>query len=143
YSATASGIGAATNTCIGGQTVTGGAVPTCGKQIPGSPKWMNKTVATLTLEPFELQLTGDYVGKRFATYANDTSVPAYFLASARIAARVPAGVLPLKKAELSLNVTNLTDKQGWSTISVGSATNSFSAYPIPPRQWFLTLSAGF
>lgn len=143
YSATASGIGAATNTCIGGQTVTGGVVPTCGKQIPGSPKWMNKTVATLTLEPFELQLTGDYVGKRFATYANDTSVPSYFLASARIAARVPAGVLPLKKAEISLNVTNLSDKQGWSSISVGSATNSFSAYPIPPRQWFLTLSAGF
>ena len=143
YSSTASGIGAATGTCIGGLVVTGGVVPTCGKQIPGSPKWMNKTVATLTLDPIELQLTGDYVGKRFATYANDTSVPSYFLASARIAARVPDGILPLKKAEVSLNVTNLTDKQGWSTISVGSATNSYSAYPIPPRQWFLTVSAGF
>ena len=30
-----------------------------------------------------------------------------------------------------------------ATISVGSATNSYSAYPIAPRQWFLTLSAGF
>lgn len=143
YSSTASGVGAATGTCIGGAVVTGGVVPTCGKQVPGSPKWMNKTVATLTLDPFEVQLVGDYVGKRFATYANDTSVPSYFLVSGRVSAHVPEGVLPLKKAEVSLNVTNLTDKQGWSTLSVGSATNSYSAYPIAPRQWFLTLSAAF
>ena len=143
YSSTASGIGAATGTCIGGAAVTGGVVPTCGKQVPGSPKWMNKTVATLSLDPVEFQLIGDYVGERFATYVNDTAVPSYFLTSLRVSARVPAGVLPLKKAEVSLNVTNLADKTGWSTVSVGSATNSFSAYPIAPRQWFLTLSAGF
>ena len=118
-------------------------MPTCGKQVPGSPKWMNKTVATLSLDPVEFQLIGDYVGERFATYVNDTAVPSYFLTSLRVSARVPAGVLPLKKAEVSLNVTNLADKTGWSTVSVGSATNSFSAYPIAPRQWFLTLSAGF
>ncbi|HEY6869956.1 MAG TPA: TonB-dependent receptor, partial [Novosphingobium sp.] len=153
YSATASGIGAATGTCIGGATVQNvvlpgqatavPVVPTCGKQVPGSPKWMNKTVATLTLDPLEFQLTGDFVGRRFATYANDTSVRSYFLVGARVAAKMPDGVLPLKKAELSLNVTNLTDKQGWSTISVGSATNSYSAYPIAPRQFFVTLSAAF
>lgn len=143
YSSTASGIGAATGTCIGGLTVQSGVVPTCGKQIPGSPKWMNKTVATLTVDPFEIQLIGDYVGKRFATYANDAQVASYFLTSARISARIPENVLPLKKAEISLNVTNLTDETGLSTISVGSATNSYSAYPIPPRQWFVTVSAGF
>lgn len=142
YSATAAGIGAATGTCIGGFAVVGGVVPTCGKQVPGSPKLMNKTVATLDVGPFELQGIGDFVGKRFATYTNDTSVPGYFLVSARIAMRLEQWV-PLRKAELSLNVTNVGDIKGWSTISIGSATNSFSAYPIPPRQWFLTLSAGF
>jgi hypothetical protein len=30
--------------------------------------------------------------------------------------------------------------QNWS---IGSATNSYSAYPIAPRQWFLTLSAAY
>ena len=142
YTSTASGIGAATGTCIGGVTVTAGVVPTCGKQIPGSPKWMNKTVATLALDPVELQLIGDYVGERFATYTNDTSVPSYFLTSLRLSSRIPESLLPLKKAEVSLNVTNLANKTGWSTLSIGSATNSFSAYPIAPRQWFLTLSAG-
>ena len=142
YTSTASGIGAATGTCIGGYAVVSGVVPTCGKQIPGSPKWMNKTVATLDVGPFEAQLIGDYVGDRYATYANDTLVKSYFLASARIAAKIPQSILPLQKAELSLNVTNLADSTGWSTISVGSATNSYSVYPIAPRQWFLTLSVG-
>jgi len=143
YTSTASGIGAATGSCIGGLAVTGGVVPTCGKQIPGSPKWMNKTVATLNVGPFEAQMIGDYVGKRYATYVNDTSVPSYFQTSLRIAAAVPADWLHLRKAEIALNVTNLFEEKGWSTVSVGSAANSYSAYPIPPRQWFLTFSVGF
>ena len=49
----------------------------------------------------------------------------------------------LRKAEIALNVTNLGDRKGWSTVAIGSATNSYSAYPIAPRQWFLTLSAAY
>jgi iron complex outermembrane receptor protein len=143
YSSSASGIGASTGTCIGGQTVVNAVVPTCGKQVPGSPKWMNKTVATLSVGQFEAQVTGDYVGSRYATFTNDTSVPSYFMTSLRLSARLPEAMGALKKGEISLNVTNLADITGWSTVSVGSATNSYSAYPIAPRQWFLTFSAGF
>lgn len=141
YTSTATGIGGATGSCIGGFVVVGGVVPTCGKQVPGSPELMNKTVATLNLGPFEAQLVGDFVGKRFATFTNDASVPDYFLASGRIALQLNQWV-PLREAELSLNVTNLGDIKGWSSLSIGSATNSYSAYPIPPRQWFVTLKAG-
>lgn len=143
YTSTALGIGAASDTCIGGFLVTGGIVPTCGKQLPGTPKWMNKTVATLRVGPIEAQAIGDYVGRRFATFSNDASVGSFFLVSARLAARVPEGVLPLRRAELALNVTNLTKETGISTLSIGSATNNYSGYPIPPRQWFLTLSAAY
>ena len=143
YTSAATGIGAATGTCIGGLVVVGGVVPTCGKQIPGSPKWMNKTVASLNVGPFDAQLIGDYVGKRYATYANDTSVDSYFLGSLRIGADVPVDWAHLRKANIALNVTNLFDKKGWSTLSIGSATNGYSAYPIAPRQWFVTLSLGF
>ena len=143
YTSTASGIGAATGTCIGGLAVVNGVVPTCGKQIPGSPKWMNKSVATLNVGPFEAQLVGDYVGKRYATYVNDTNIGSYFLTSLRIGADLPADWLRLHKANIALNVTNLFQEKGWSTISVGSATNSYSVYPIAPRQWFLTFSVGF
>jgi len=88
-------------------------------------------------------LTGDYVGKRFATFSNDASVGSYFLAAARIAFKLPETFTQGHKAEISLNVTNLSDVTGASTVSVGSATNSYSAYPIPPRQWFLTFATGF
>jgi hypothetical protein len=118
-------------------------VPTCGKQLPGTPKWMNKTVATASFRPFEAQVIGDYVGRRFATFSNDVSVKSYFLASLRVAMKVTDDIGPLRKAEVALNVTNLTKERGASTLSIGSATNSWSAYPIPPRQWFVTLSAAY
>ena len=143
YTSTASGIGAASGTCIGGFVVVNGVVPTCGKQTPGSPKWLNKTVATLDLGPVEAQVIGDYVGRRFATFTNDTHVPSYFLTSLRVALRLPADVVRLTKADLALNVTNLGNVHGWSTVSIGSATNSYSAYPIAPRQFFVTLSGAF
>ena len=143
YTSAATGIGAATGSCIGGYIVTGGVVPTCGKQLPGTPKWMNKTVATVSSGLFEAQVIGDFVGRRFSTFTNDASIKSYFLTSLRLAARLPEDTLPVRKAELALNVTNLADKKGWSTLSVGSATNSYSAYPIAPRQWFLTLSAAY
>ena len=143
YTSAATGIGGATGSCIGGYLVVGGVVPTCGKQLPGTPKWMNKTVATFAVGPFETQLIGDYVGRRFSTFTNDASVKSYFLTSLRIAARLPDGTLPLRKVELSLNVTNLTDEKGVSTLSIGSATNGYSAYPIAPRQFFVTLSAAY
>ncbi|MEI6486945.1 MAG: TonB-dependent receptor plug domain-containing protein [Sphingomonadales bacterium] len=144
YTSTAiAGIGAASPTCIGGFLVTGGVVPTCGKQLPGMPKWMNKTVATLTVDRLDVQLIGDYVGSRFATFSNDASVSSYFLASLRVGAKLPAEMLKLRSLDVAINVTNLFDDRGVSTLSVGSATNSYSGYPIPPRQWFLTLSAGF
>ncbi|MEP6784358.1 MAG: TonB-dependent receptor plug domain-containing protein [Sphingomonadales bacterium] len=143
YTSTATGIGSASPTCNGGFVVTGGIVPTCGKQLPGTAKWMNKTVATLSLGMFEAQLSGDYVGSRFATFTNDTSVGSYFLTSARLAVALPTEVTGVRKAELSLNVTNLGDIQGVSSLSIGSAVNSYSAYPIAPRQFFVTFAAGF
>ncbi|HKX80486.1 MAG TPA: TonB-dependent receptor [Novosphingobium sp.] len=135
--------GTATGTRIGGFTVVGGVVPTGGKQVPGSPQWLNKTVATLNFAPFEAQLLGDYIGKRYATYTNDASVPSIFLLSGRVAVDLPAEKLGLANAELSLNVTNIADKKGWLSVVVGSATNTYNVYPIPPRQWFGTLKLRF
>jgi outer membrane receptor protein involved in Fe transport len=100
-------------------------------------------VLTVSAGPIETQIIGDMVGRRYATFSNDADVGGFFLASLRVAAKVPEGAIPLKKAEVALNVTNLFRERGVSTLSVGSATNSYSAYPIAPRQWFLTLSAAY
>ncbi|WDF71697.1 TonB-dependent receptor [Novosphingobium sp. KACC 22771] len=134
--------GAATGTQIGGFATVAGVVPTGGKQIPGSPNWMNKTMLTANYAGAEVQLIGDYIGRRYATYTNDASIPSLFLASARIAYQLPAGLVHAKKAELSLNVTNLFDKKGWLQVSSFNNAGSYAAYPVAPRQFFVTLAVG-
>ena len=119
-------------------------VATAGKKVPGSPSWLNKTVATLNLGPINVQAIGDYVGKRYATYTNDQSVPSYFLASARIGYTIPMSPTGfVQKAEISVNVTNLTKETGTSTVAIGSASGTYNTFPIAPRQWFATLAVGF
>jgi len=118
-------------------------IPTSGKKVPGSPDWLNKTVATVNVDPFELQLVGDYLGKRYATFTNDLSVKGYFTMSGRIAVDVPLGVSAIKKLTLSMNVTNITNKKAASTLSVGQPTATYNFFPLAPRQWFGTAAIRF
>jgi hypothetical protein len=119
-------------------------VPTAGKAVPGSPEWMNKTVATLTVADTEFQLIGDYVGKRYATYTNDLSVPSYFLMSLGVSGKLPflnGGLI--KNARYRVNITNLADREGSLNVVVGAASGTYNTFPIAPRQGFLTLMADF
>ncbi len=119
-------------------------VPTAGKKVPGSPDWLNKTIATANFGIVDLQLAGDYTGKRYATYTNDLSVPGFFTLSGRIGVDVPlSGVTFVKALNVSLNVTNITDKQAVSTLSIGAASGTFNAFPLAPRQFFGTIGAKF
>ncbi|MES2115782.1 MAG: TonB-dependent receptor plug domain-containing protein [Pseudomonadota bacterium] len=119
-------------------------VPTAGKSVPGSPEWMNKFVATATVADTEFQLIGDYVGKRYATYTNDLSVPSYFLLSLGMSGKLPFlnGSL-LKNARYRVNVSNLLDRSGSLNVVVGAADKTYNTFPIPPRQAFLTVMADF
>ncbi len=119
-------------------------VLTKGRKVPGSPAWLNKTVATLSVAPFDVQLIGDYLGKRYATFTNDLSVGGYFTLSGRIGFDVPLSQgFVAKKMTLSLNVTNITDKKAESTLSVGAASGTYNFFPLAPRQVFATVSVGF
>ena len=119
-------------------------VRTADKAVPGSPEWMNKTVATLTLADTEFQLIGDYVGKRYATYTNDLAVPSYFLMSLGVSGKLPflnGGLI--KNARYRVNITNLADREGSLNVVVGAASGTYNTFPIAPRQGFLTLMADF
>ncbi|UAJ09268.1 TonB-dependent receptor [Polymorphobacter megasporae] len=119
-------------------------VPTAGKKVPGSPDWLNKTVVSANYGGVDVQVIGDYLGRRFATYTNDLSVPAYFTASARVAYTLPLSPsFPVHNATISVNITNLTDKKAASTLSIGAANGTYNAFPLPPRQVFGTLAFGF
>jgi iron complex outermembrane receptor protein len=49
----------------------------------------------------------------------------------------------VKSSQVSVNVTNLTNKKGVSTVVVTSASGGYQAFPIAPRMVFVTLQAGF
>ncbi|MHB8283792.1 MAG: TonB-dependent receptor [Caulobacteraceae bacterium] len=119
-------------------------VDTAGKAVPASPNWLNKLVASTNFGPFEAQIFGDYVGKRYATYTNDLAVPSYFQLNLEASYQVPVPAdYRLKDTMVRLNVTNLTNTKGVSTVVVGAASGTYNTYPIAPIMVFLTLSAGF
>ncbi|WP_373988397.1 TonB-dependent receptor [Duganella sp. BuS-21] len=115
---------------------------TSGKKVPGSPEWMDKFAATLTVADTEFQLSGDYVGKRYATFTNDLSVKSYFLTNLGVSGKLPflnGGWI--KNARYRLNVTNLGDRKGDLNVVVGAASGTYNTFPIAPRQGFLTFMA--
>jgi hypothetical protein len=117
-------------------------VHTKGKWVLDSPDWLNKTVASFNYGPFEGQLIGDYVGRRYATYLNDLRANPYFTLELETSWRFPA-VAFLKAPKVSLNVTNLTSVKGVSSFGNTNVSGSYTAFPIAPVQGFLTLSSTF
>jgi hypothetical protein len=119
-------------------------VATASKAVPGSPEWMNKFVATLSVADTEFQLIGDHVGKRYATYTNDLDVPSYFLMSLGVSGKLPfLNSSWVKNARYRLNVSNLANRAGSLNVVVGAASGTYNTFPIAPRQGFLTLMADF
>jgi hypothetical protein len=118
-------------------------VPTAGKSVPGSPEWMNKFVGTATFGDIEVQLTGDYVGKRYATYTNDLSIPGYFQMGLNVSGKVPLPSGFIKNARWNLNVTNLLNREGVLQLASIAASGTYATYPIAPRMGFLTLKGDF
>jgi hypothetical protein len=117
-------------------------VPTAGKTVPNTPEWMNKFVATVRPgADIEIQLQGDYVGKRYATYTNDLQVGSYFLLGLNVSGKVPLASTLLKNMRWSVNLTNLANRKGVLQPNVGQASGSYATYPIPPRMGFFTLKA--
>jgi len=119
-------------------------VHTAGKAVPASPDWMNKLIVSANYSHWDMQLSGDYVGKRYATYTNDLSVKGYVLTGLEAGYRfnLPAGA-PLRYARLSLNVTNLGNIKTTSTLVVGAASGTYNTYPMAPRMGFVTLTTKF
>lgn len=119
-------------------------VATGGKWVPLTPDWLNKTILSATYGPFQAQLSGDYIGRRYVTYLNDLSVKPTFMMGLQASYQFDTANLQwVKGLKLSANVTNLGDIKGVSTAVVTSNSGGYQAYPIPPRMFFVTLDATF
>ncbi len=126
-------------TCGAGKTVA-----TSGETVAGDPKWTDKIVLSGNFGPWEAQITGDYIGKRYATYTNDQSVGSTFVMGLEAAYTMKQAFWDNepRAIKFSLNITNLNDEKGWSTFTP-AASGNFSAYPVAPRMFFGTVSATF
>jgi outer membrane receptor protein involved in Fe transport len=119
-------------------------VPIAGKNVPGEPQWSDKIILSTHYGPFEAQISGDYLGKRYASYLNDQQVKSTFLTGLEASYRFDTlPVTWLRTAKISANITNLTQEKGVSTVVITSASGGYQAYPIAPRMLFLTLQATF
>jgi len=119
-------------------------VPIAGKQVPITPDWLNKFIASTQWGNFEAQVSGDYVGRRYATYLNDLAIGGQFQLGVEASYTFDdIGIDEIKKFKISGNILNLTDTTGISTINVpGSpASGGYSAYPLSPRMFFVTVGA--
>ncbi|MES2300163.1 MAG: TonB-dependent receptor [Pseudomonadota bacterium] len=118
-----------------------------GKQVVDTPKTMFNTELSYESGPWFGRANVKYTDQRYFTYTNDGVVPAYTVAN--LAAGYKLGNLSIfKNVTLQVNVTNLMDKQYFSTVG----SNGFSASDPDgsgnptlqtgsPRQIFFSISA--
>ena len=113
-----------------------------GRNVAGQPDWTEKFVATTNWGNFYGQFIGDVMGKRYTTYTNDlwASPTAQFSMNAGYTIH---GIPHIPALRVQGNITNLTNTRGWSTVSTTQTSGQFTAYPIAPRMYFLTLSANW
>ena len=129
------------STVSGGQTTV---VPTADKQVPLTPEWLYKFILSTDFGPFEAQLSGDYVGKRYVTYLNDMAVGGTMLTAVQASYTFDDSLGSLLSGvKVAANVTNLSDKKGISTAVVTGNSGGYQGFPIAPRMFFITVSANF
>jgi len=116
-------------------TDNGKLVAVSGKTVVDTPKNMYDTEIGYENSIWFAKLGAKYTGKRYYTYTNDASVPSFWLGNLSAGYKLPAGGM-VKELSLQLNVTNLFDKQYFSTIG----SNGFQA--TDPTGSFATLQAG-
>jgi hypothetical protein len=126
-----------------------GGVTTNGVDVDGSLHFgrhfqVYDAILSTNFGPFEAQLSGDYIGNRFATYENDLSVKSTFLIGLEASYQlpIPQGAM-VQTAKISVNATNITSVKGVSTVVITSNAGGYQAYPVPPSQVFVTLQATF
>ena len=126
-------------------------VDTKGKALPEVPDWMATLGMTYKLSDFTFNLSGKYVGKRYATDLNDLEAPSYTVWNGSVRWDLP-GLAFLKQGTYAqLNVINLTDEYYFGSISTttnavatGNLKASAPTFNIgAPRTVMLSLHTNF
>lgn len=119
-----------------------------GKQVVDSPRVMFDTEISYETDTWFARLGDKFTDKRYYTYLNDGQVKAYWLANLSVGYKQKSfGVL--KDMSVQLNVTNLLNKQYYSTVGSNGfvesdPTGAFQTLLTgAPRQAFLTVNGKY
>ncbi|GLQ95095.1 TonB-dependent receptor [Dyella acidisoli] len=125
-----------------------GVVATSGKYVVGTPVWMFTSALNYSIAGWSFNVDGKYTGRRYITYINDSSVPAYWLFNAGVSYDIGSWSI-LKDLSVGFNITNLANKHYFAT----TGTNGYVASDPEgynqtlqagaPRQYFFNINAKF
>jgi iron complex outermembrane receptor protein len=120
-------------------------VAASGKDVVDAPRVMFDTELAYENADWFTRLGAKYTDKRYYTYLNDNSVPAYTVATLTSGVKFKS-VGSFKDVTLQLTISNLTDKKYLGTIGSNGFVNSDPTGQFAtmltgaPRQVFLTLT---
>lgn len=138
----AAGVNAATKAII--------YLPTAGNEFPLAPKWKTGLSASYETNSWYARLKGKYTSTQQATLANDEEVPGYTTVDFDAGYQFPA-TSPLKNAKLTLNISNLLNRQyrnptsqAQNAVAYGSITAASVFYNLgAPRLISATMQVDF
>jgi len=105
--------------------VTNGVlVPTKGKQVVDSPRWMLKSELSYDDGTFYGHIGMDYFAKRYYTYLNDNYAGAYAIWNLGAGYRIDEPFRFMRELTLQVNVNNLLDRRYISTVGSNGFINS-------------------
>jgi iron complex outermembrane receptor protein len=121
------------------------SVPAAGKQVVDAPRVMFNTELSYENSVWFTRVGAKYTARRYYSYTNDAGVPAFWIGTLSAGYKLPSmGVF--KDLSLQLNISNLFDKQYFSTVGTNGFVTSdpkgqyTTLLNGAPRQAFLTLS---
>jgi iron complex outermembrane receptor protein len=113
---------------------------TRGKTVVDSPKHILRGELGYDSETVFGRIGANYMSQRYFTYENDQSVGSRWVVDATLGVHITPTI------EVQANVTNLFDEEYVSTIGTngyGNRGDNQTLMAGAPRQWFVTLKAGF
>lgn len=124
-------------THLNGKTLASSNAATVGKKLANvAPDAINLWTEYEFSEHFELGVGGNYLGRRYADFAQTATLPGYVTVDAMAAWTVN------RQLTLRVNVTNLFDKLAWLNSYYSSATENH-VIPAPGRTALFTAGVKF
>lgn len=122
-------------------------VPTSGKQVVDSPRWLFASRLQWQRDPFSVGISSKYTDRRFYTYSNDAGVDSHLLTDIDVSLRPDIG--QRFDLQLRLKLSNVFNERYFATvdsngfIAFDPGGSHYSLLVGAPRQWFFSAELGF